>query len=92
MSKFRVGVYAVVEVEVDDTSTAITRATENIEDFHDFFHPPITSEIDVVEYLASICVQLGVEDASRLDGWGDLDRGVAVMRVVDADVEHVSVE
>lgn len=92
MSAARVELYVVVEVEVDDSSTAVTRATENIDNFHDLFQPPITDGLGVVKYLAEVCARLGVEDASRLDGWADLKPGDATMRVTYAEVDTVRLE
>lgn len=83
MAKHRVEVTSIVEIEIDDSSTALTRATENIDDFHSFFRPPITTADQVLTYLADIAVRLGVDDASRLDGWADLERGQATMDVVE---------
>ena len=88
MSKETVNLLVQVEVEIDDSSTAVTRATENIDDFHTFFAPPITTRQEVVDYLAEVCARIGVEDASRLDGWGDLERGQATMRVISAEVDR----
>lgn len=44
------------------------------------------SEREGLEHLAYNAVANGVEDASRLDGWSDLDRGVLTMRVLDIEV------
>lgn len=82
--KHEVEVTVDVTVTIQDGTTALTRATENIEDFHDFFYPPITTEQGVIDYLASACVSYGVKDASRLDGWGDLERGQVTMDVTYA--------
>ncbi len=89
MSEYEVTLMVTVRVKVNDESTVITRATENMEDFHDFFRPPITTANGVVGYLAAAAASLGVWDASRLDGWGDVERGDAVMDVVDTQLEGV---
>ena len=91
MKKYLVTMSVDVVVEIDEDTTAVTRATDNVEDFHDFFVPPITDEEGVVKYLASAAVVTGVEDASRLDGWADLEYGQATMRVRDVtDAEILS--
>lgn len=43
------------------------------------------SEREGLEHLAFNAVANGVEDASRLDGWGDLDRDVLTLRVHDVE-------
>lgn len=83
MAKHRVEVTAIVEIEIDGDSTALTRATDNIDDFHEFFRPPITTAEQVLTYLAEVAVRTGVDDASRLDGWADLERGQARMDVIE---------
>lgn len=45
---------------------------------------PLT-EREGLEHLAYNAVANGVEDASRLDGWGDLDRGMVTMHVHDVE-------
>lgn len=44
------------------------------------------SEAEGVKMLADNALRNGVDDASRLDGWGDLDRGVIELEVIDVDV------
>ena len=36
--------------------------------------------------LADNALRNGVDDASRLDGWGDLDRGMVELEVIDVEV------
>lgn len=79
-----------VRITIDDSSTAITRATENIDDWHDAFRPPITTVEQVVGYLAAAAIQTGADDASRLDGWADLDRGQVTMYVVGASDPQIA--
>lgn len=43
------------------------------------------TERDGLHMLAYNAVANGVEDASRLDGWGDLDRGMVTMTVRDVE-------
>lgn len=47
------------------------------------------SEREGLEMLADNAMRNGVEDASRLDGWGDLDRGMVTMDVLDVEVLYV---
>ncbi len=45
------------------------------------------SEDEGLFMLVDNAVRNGVEDASRLDGWGDLDRGVLTMHVQHVEVD-----
>lgn len=44
------------------------------------------TEADGLRMLADNALRNGVDDASRLDGWGDLDRGVIELEVIDVEV------
>lgn len=44
-------------------------------------YPDIQTEEEVFKHLADNAVFNGVADASRLDGWGDLERGLITMHV-----------
>ena len=44
-------------------------------------YPSIQSEADLLAHLAYNATFNGVTDASRLDGWADLERGQITMRV-----------
>lgn len=44
------------------------------------------SKAQGLEMLASCAVRLGIEDACQLDGWGDLERGMLTMQVVNVEV------
>lgn len=46
---------------------------------------PLTEE-DGLHMLVDNALRNGIEDASRLDGWGDLDRGVLTLEVIDVEV------
>jgi len=46
----------------------------------------ITTEDDIWDHLAYNCIVNGVEDASRLDGWADLERGQLTMRMDRSDL------
>jgi hypothetical protein len=43
------------------------------------------TEDDVLDHLAYNAVSNGIEDASRLDGWADLERGDVTMFVTRVD-------
>lgn len=43
------------------------------------------TEQEGLEHLAYNCIANGVEDASRLDGWGDLERGMLTMHVIGVE-------
>lgn len=42
-------------------------------------------ESDGLEMLAYNALRNGVDDASRLDGWADLDRGMVQLQVTDVE-------
>lgn len=44
---------------------------------------------DVVEHLFFNCVSNGIEDASRLDGWADLEREMLTFHVTNAEIDWV---
>lgn len=48
---------------------------------------PLHTRDDVLQHLASAGFRLGVEDLQFLDGWGDLPKDAAVMKVVKDDCE-----
>lgn len=92
MSAWEVGMNVVVEVKVEDDS-AITRCVENHDEdgrpqpderggtgWRNTYYP-LTSAEEVVEHFADNCIRNGIEDASRLDGWGDLATGAVTMRI-----------
>lgn len=47
----------------------------------DGIYEKVRTEDELLAHLAYNAVFNGVEDASRLDGWGDLERGQITMRV-----------
>lgn len=71
-----------VAIEVSDDAPAdwLTRVEGD-----DFPYRGMSQE-DGINMLASCCIRLGVEDASRLDGWGDLESGMVTMRVGEHSV------
>lgn len=90
-----------LEVTIGDQS-AILRCTENQDDqgvpqpdvrggsgWRNSYYALDTPE-KVIEHLAENCARNGVTDASHLDGWGDLERGVVTMSVENAYTGHVT--
>jgi hypothetical protein len=82
-----------VEIEIDDSTTAITRCTENHNDegepmpdergsrgWRNMFYD-LEEEEDVLRHLAFNAVANGVSYASRLDGWADLQPDDVTMQV-----------
>lgn len=45
---------------------------------------------DVLNHLAAVCCRTGIEDASRLDGWADLETGVVTM-IVGSPIEPMDI-
>ena len=45
----------------------------------------LSTEQEVYEHLARVCVYAGFDDASRLDGWGDLDSDEVTMTVTEVE-------
>lgn len=48
----------------------------------DGIYEDVRTEEDIYQHLAYNAIFNDVEDASRLDGWGDLERGQVTMRVI----------
>lgn len=75
MSKFDVQVAANVQVTVRDGSDAITRVTgPGGDEWRSMFYR-LHTEQDVLWHWAYNAVANNVQDASRLDGWADLEPG-----------------
>lgn len=99
MPTFAVHLSVVVEVTVNDDDV-ITRVLDNHDDqgrpqpigsgngWQDYLYK-LGSRDEVLHMLAYNCVANGVNDANRLDGWADLERDVATMRVDSADLDFV---
>jgi hypothetical protein len=98
--KYGVGANAYVEIICNDDS-AIKRCTENQDEhgvpqepsrggsgWRDMYYGLLT-ESDVLEHWTHNAISNGVEDASRLDGWGDLAEGVVTMRVTHTSLDWV---
>lgn len=47
----------------------------------DGLYEDVVTEDEILEHLAYNAIFNGVDDASRLDGWADLERGQLTMRV-----------
>ena len=73
--------YVDVEIADDAPSDVLTRMQdpEHYEGLYGFMN-----EDQVLDHWVFNCIANGVEDVSRLDGWGDLDRGM--VRVVVGNV------
>jgi hypothetical protein len=82
-TEYFVAFEGVVKITIDDDSDAITRCTENIDGWRDNLYDLRTRE-QVLEHLAFNCVANDVEDATRLDGWADIDADTVVM-VIERD-------
>lgn len=77
-----VTVTAYVKITVNDPE-AVTRVTgDDGDEWRSMFYDLYTEE-DVYNHLAYNAVANGIEDASRLDGWADLQRGAVTMIVTD---------
>lgn len=72
-----------VQVTINDDSV-VTRCIENEDGWRDTFYR-LETEDDVLEHLAYNCINNGVEDVSRLDGWADLEPGAATARIIDVE-------
>lgn len=101
MSTFEVGLNVTVVVEINDEN-AITRCVENQDEegrpqpderggsgWRNIYYRLLTRE-QVLEHLAYNASVNGIDDASRLDGWADLERGVVTMHVDHAALDWVS--
>jgi hypothetical protein len=75
----------VVEVTIKDES-AITRATENEDQFRETYYALISEE-EVLEHFAYNRAMNRCYDASTLDGWADLPLGAVTMAIVGEDAE-----
>lgn len=69
-----------------------TRA-EDVEGFQKHLYgDSVRDKQTVLEHWAYNALVNNVQDASRLDGWGDLERGMVEFRVVDASIEDLGVD
>lgn len=65
----------------------LTRVSSGDFPYRSWDGSPLSAE-EGLEHLAYNAVANGVEDASRLDGWGDLDAGMLTLRVHDVEAER----
>lgn len=92
MREYNCDVSLVVKVDVTDDS-AILRCIENHDEngvpqedvrggtgWRNLYYD-LRTEGDVIEHWVSNAVRNGVDDPSRLDGWGDLEPGVVTVHV-----------
>lgn len=87
--------WAEVHIEIDperDPGDLFTRAATA--EFQDsLYGPAVSTRETVIRHWVYNAVFNGVDDASRLDGWGDLERGVVRFRVAHPEVnDHNAVE
>lgn len=75
----------------DNAPVDIFTRAESVEDFKQHLYgDSVRDKQTVLDHWAYNATLNGVDDASRLDGWGDLERGMVTFRVIGsmADV-HV---
>ncbi len=85
MAEHEIEMVATVIIEPGDTAPTdwLTRVTGR--DFPYRSRTGPFTEREGLEHLAYNAVANGVEDASRLDGWGDLERGMLTLRVENVE-------
>lgn len=78
-----------VKVTIQDGCDPFSRVTSPVEgpDFRLTLYDLFT-EKDVLDHLVYNCAANGIDDASRLDGWADLEPGQVTMEVIYVDVEE----
>lgn len=68
-----------------------TRA-EDVENFQNHLYgPSVSDKATVLEHWSHNAIFNRVDDASRLDGWGDLERGIVTFHVGPGDISDVMV-
>lgn len=79
---------ATVEIETSEAAPSdwLSRVTEADFPYRNMGGAPLTED-EGLEHLAYNALANGVEDASRLDGWGDLERGMVTMLVTRAEAD-----
>lgn len=81
-----------VYIEDRAPDDVFTRA-ENVEEFQKpLYGDSVRDKQTVLEHWAYNALLNGVDDASRLDGWGDLERGMVEFRVVEGSVQDLYVD
>lgn len=88
MSTREVRCTATVLIHVGATAPTdwLSRVTEPDFPYKRYDGQPFTED-DGLSMLADNALRNGVDDASRLDGWGDLDRNVVQLEVIDVEVD-----
>lgn len=78
-----------VEIEASDNAPNdwLTRVTTADFPYRRWNGEPLT-EREGLEHLAYNAVANGIENASRLDGWGDLERDMVTMRVTGVEADR----
>lgn len=84
----RIEMTATVEIETSEAAPSdwLSRVTEADFPYRNMGGAPLTED-EGLEHLAYNALANGVEDASRLDGWGDLERGMVTMLVTRAEAD-----
>ena len=86
MSTREVRCEATVLIHVRDAAPADWLSRVGTEDFpYRQMNGDAFTEADGLQMLADNALRNGVDDASRLDGWGDLDRGLVELEVIDVE-------
>lgn len=88
---FNVEMIAQVRVVIEDPDDVVGRVLENREGWRENFYE-LKDLNSILEMFAFNALANGETDVSRLDGWGDLDSGVATMRVTEAFIDRFSEE
>jgi hypothetical protein len=86
MSKHRIPVSCVVEIEVNDPDV-IERVTGPKGDEWRSYAYDLRTEQEVLEHLAHAAVVAGVDNAKTLDGWADLPKNAVTMRICDVEAD-----
>lgn len=80
-----------VYVEDRAPDDIFTRA-EDVENFQrHLYGDSVRDKQTVLKHWAYNATMNGVQDASRLDGWGDLERGMVEFRVVGGSIEGLGI-
>jgi hypothetical protein len=86
MSKYRIPVSCVVEIDINDPDV-IERVTGPKGDDWRSYAYDLRTKQEVLAHLAHAAVLAGVENAKTLDGWADLPSSAVSMRVCEVEAE-----
>lgn len=79
-----------VRFEISDDAPADLFTRAETEEFQSsLYGDSVADREGVLKHWAYNAIVNSVDDASRLDGWGDLDKNVVTMLVTNADIEEV---